>query len=145
MAVEKNESGIPCKVIQGCEVLVTPWTFTKLMPRKTYLAGIISKVSKGLGVEDFGIQNLLQIVEMIANHFSEKELNKFIEMMCEGVRVDGFDMTDSSNRDCVFSSRSTLFYDMVAFVLEVNLGDFLERVGLNKIISEFIPSGDCEI
>jgi hypothetical protein len=125
------------KKIGDVTVKCEPWGFMALMERKRKLLklaeGGISNFGKLIGgetTEDISVSDVILIIKDIVDTFDEKNLDWFIKTMLEKVTVDGEPMQDMQTMDKYLSGRTTLFYDICLHVLEVNFGDFLERIGL---------------
>jgi predicted transcriptional regulator len=121
------------KEIDGCIVTLKGWGFLTLINRKRDVIKWASENSNSVmelfdSISDKEVDHFLvatAIGEMM-NILSEKVMVSAMLTLLKGVRIDGVEITTKEELDEFFSSRSTLFYKIAGFVLEVNYGDFLE-------------------
>jgi len=120
------------KTIDGQEWQVTPWPGRHGIRIQARLAKLIAPL---LG-EDGGNE---RAVSALLAGLHEDDVLRLVENMLHGVRVEGQDASMASFLDRFASANYGALYKGLAFVLEVNFGDFLSLLGNIGDLTKGIP------
>ena len=122
------------KSIQGKNIKVQMWGFFPLIHRKAKFLKIIANCGDGLksyfngSGEPTAEAEVVGVIQSIVSTLDESTINWFVDNVCDGVMINNQNLKDPEVREIQLMGNTTLFYDIVRFVMEVQYGDFLDLV-----------------
>lgn len=122
------------KKIGDFNVKLKSWAFLKMMDRKKRIlkllgANVESIMSLIDQKEDSdGLSEIIDLIKSVLETLDDVTMTWLYECIFENVSIDGDDLSNVENQDKYLSGNCTLFYDIIVAVMEVNYGDFFQRL-----------------
>ena len=138
------------KTIGGVEYTATAIGARSALRVSMFLARILAPLSRGVADKKPGApaegeaaaeapKSLMDInlddlpIERIIDRLAEPQTLEMVMLMMQGVAADGRDLSSEDTFDSHFAGRIGELAQVVLLCLEVNFGDFFERLGATAI------------